>query len=88
MNVDANINTLKRDNRTCHDSSSVFSFRIETRYLNRIFCINGASLFVFFFITSVSESRIVYKSSEIQDINKMTHNPIYVHVYVCLHKCR
>ena len=50
MKVETDINTLYLDNRKCHDSSSVFSLRIETRYLNRIFSINGAIFLNLFFI--------------------------------------
>ena len=66
-NVDPIIKTLKRDKRTCHDSSKVFSLRIETRYLNRIFWINGASLFVFLFIaTTVNQVEICTKVAKLE----------------------
>ena len=73
IKLETNIKTLKRDNRMCHDSSSVFSFNIETRYLNRSFSIKGLSLFVFFFIATSFFKPNAYKSSEIQFINKMIY---------------
>ena len=73
IKLETNIKTLNLDNLTCHDSSSVFSFNIETRYLNRSFSIKGLSLFVFFFIATSFFKPNAYKSSEIQFINKMIY---------------
>lgn len=82
MSPDEYRNTLKRDSRMCHDSSSVFSFMTETRYLNFIFCMNGANRLVFFFILltgSVGYLKCffenakminIYKSNEKRCINK------------------
>lgn len=50
INAELYINTLKRESLMCHDSSSVFSFITETRYLNFILCMNGDNLLGFFFI--------------------------------------
>jgi hypothetical protein len=41
--------------------------RIETRYLNRIFWINGASLFVFLFIaTTVNQVEMCTKVAKLE----------------------